>query len=102
MSSWRPGWTDLPVYSDESGKFTRDYVSATDADMPAYNVFVRRDGMIRHFWSEEIGVDMADPGQDPRGLEIDPLWLVLDTIQRYYPEAAMSKPGAAGLGIPEC
>ncbi|HVE39937.1 MAG TPA: hypothetical protein VNM14_08630 [Planctomycetota bacterium] len=27
--------------------------------------------------------------------------LVLDTIQRYYPEAAMSKPGAAGLGIPE-
>ena len=27
--------------------------------------------------------------------------LVLDTIQRYYPEAVMSKPGAAGLGIPE-
>jgi hypothetical protein len=28
--------------------------------------------------------------------------LVLDTIQRYYPEALMSKPGAAGLGVPEC
>lgn len=28
--------------------------------------------------------------------------LVLDTIQRYYPEAVMSKPGAAGLGVPEC
>jgi hypothetical protein len=27
--------------------------------------------------------------------------LVLDTIQRYTPEAVMSKPGAAGLGIPE-
>ena len=27
--------------------------------------------------------------------------LVLDTIQRYAPEAVMSKPGAAGLGIPE-
>jgi predicted dithiol-disulfide oxidoreductase (DUF899 family) len=74
------GWTDLPVYSDESGHYTRDYVSADDADMPAYNVFVRRDGKIRHFWSEEIGGDMADPGQDPRGLEMDPLWLVLDTI----------------------
>jgi hypothetical protein len=27
--------------------------------------------------------------------------LVLDTIQRYTPEASMSKPGAAGLGVPE-
>ena len=33
------GWTDLPVYSDESGDFTRTYVSADDDDMPAYNVF---------------------------------------------------------------
>jgi predicted dithiol-disulfide oxidoreductase (DUF899 family) len=74
------GWVDLPVFSDESGDYTRDYVSADDADMPGYSVFVRRDGQIRHFWSEEIGGDMADPGQDPRGLEMDPLWLVLDTI----------------------
>jgi predicted dithiol-disulfide oxidoreductase (DUF899 family) len=73
------GWTDLPVYSDASGDYTRDYVSADDADMPAYNVFVRESGKIRHFWSEEIGGDMADPGQDPRGLEMDPLWLLLDT-----------------------
>ena len=28
--------------------------------------------------------------------------LVLDTIHRYAPEATMSKPGAAGLGVPEC
>jgi predicted dithiol-disulfide oxidoreductase (DUF899 family) len=73
------GWIDLPVYSDETGDYTRDYVSAEDGDMPAYNVFVRKDGTIRHFWSDEIGMDMADPGQDPRGVEIDPLWLVLDT-----------------------
>ena len=33
------GWIDLPVFSDESGDYTRDYVSADDADMPAYNVF---------------------------------------------------------------
>ncbi len=74
------GWTDLPVYSDQSGDYTREYVSAEDADMPAYNVFVRVDGKIHHFWSEEISGEMADPGQDPRGLEMDPLWLVLDTI----------------------
>ena len=75
------GWNDLPVYSDERGDYTRDYVSAEDADMPAYNVFTRRDGVIRHFWSDEITGEMADPGQDPRGaVEMDPLWLLLDTV----------------------
>ena len=74
------GWRDLPVYSDGDGDFTRDYVSADDADIPAYNVFTRRNGEIRHFWSDEITGDMADPGQDPRGaVEMDPLWLLLDT-----------------------
>ena len=47
--------------------------------MPAYNVFTRRDGVIRHFWSDEITGDMADPGQDPRAVEMDLLWLLLDT-----------------------
>jgi predicted dithiol-disulfide oxidoreductase (DUF899 family) len=74
------GWTDLPVFSDGSGDYTRDYVSHEDADMPAYNVFVRKDGKIHHSWSDEIGGEMADPGQDPRGaVEMDPLWLLLDT-----------------------
>jgi predicted dithiol-disulfide oxidoreductase (DUF899 family) len=74
------GWADLPVYSDESGDYTRDYVSSNDGDVPAYNVFMRRDGTIRHFWSEEISGEMADPGQDPRSaVEMDPLWLLLDT-----------------------
>jgi predicted dithiol-disulfide oxidoreductase (DUF899 family) len=74
------GWKHLPIYSDERGDYTRDYVSAEDEDMPAYNVFFRRDGVIRHFWSDEITGDMADPDQDPRGaVEMDPLWLLLDT-----------------------
>jgi hypothetical protein len=30
------------------------------------------------------------------------LRIVLDVVRRYAPEAAMSKPGAPGLGIPEC
>ena len=74
------GWRDLPVYSDSSGNYTREYVAPEDPDMPAYNVFSRRDGVTRHFWSDEITGDMADPGQDPRGaVEMDPLWLLLDT-----------------------
>ena len=74
------GWTQHKIYSDPSGDYTRDYVSAADADMPGYNVFTRRDGTIRHFWSGEMGRRTADPGQDPRGApDLDPLWAILDT-----------------------
>jgi predicted dithiol-disulfide oxidoreductase (DUF899 family) len=73
------GWTQLPVYSDPDGAFTRAYVSAEDADVPGLTVFTRRDGITRHFWSGEMSGEMADPGQDPRGSpEMDPLWLLLD------------------------
>jgi predicted dithiol-disulfide oxidoreductase (DUF899 family) len=72
------GWTHLPVFSDMSGAYTRDWVHPDDADVPAYNVFTRRDGTIRHFWSEEMTV--GDPGQDPRtAIEMDALWLTLDS-----------------------
>lgn len=72
-------WRDLRLYSDMSGDYTRDYVSAEDADIPAFNVFTRRDGTIRHFWSGEMGFETADPGQDPRGApDLMPLWTVLD------------------------
>lgn len=74
------GWTRHKVFSDSSGDYTRDYVSADDADIPGYNVFTRRDGRIRHFWAGEMGAATADPGQDPRGApDMDPLWTVLDT-----------------------
>ena len=67
------GWTQLPVYSDRSGDYTRAFVSADDDDTAGYNVFTRRDGTIRHFWGDEISVDMADPDQDPRSaVEMDP------------------------------
>jgi predicted dithiol-disulfide oxidoreductase (DUF899 family) len=75
------GWINMPIFSDVSGDYTRAYVSAEDADVPAYNVFTRKDGVIRHFWSDEISGDMSDPDQDPRGaVQMDPLWLLLDTV----------------------
>jgi predicted dithiol-disulfide oxidoreductase (DUF899 family) len=74
------GWTRHRIYSDLSGDYTRDYVSPDDADVPAYNVFTRRDGIIRHFWADEMFKNTADPGQDPRGApDLDPLWYLLDT-----------------------
>jgi predicted dithiol-disulfide oxidoreductase (DUF899 family) len=74
------GWTKLKVYADNDGAYTRAYVSAADGDVPAYNVFTRKDGKIRLFWSAEMGGVTADPGQDPRGApDMDPLWTLLDT-----------------------
>jgi predicted dithiol-disulfide oxidoreductase (DUF899 family) len=73
------GWQNLQIYSDTKGDYTRAYVSAEDADMPALNVFTRTGGTIRHFWSGEMSGEMADPGQDPRGApDLDPLWTILD------------------------
>lgn len=88
------GWTQLKVYSDGEGDFTRDYVSAEDADMPAYNVFTRRDGTLRHFYAEEMSE--PDPGQDPRGApDPDPLWHLLDTTPEgrgdWYPKLEYPK-----------
>jgi predicted dithiol-disulfide oxidoreductase (DUF899 family) len=73
------GWRNLRLYSDISGGYTRDYVSAEDADVPGFSVFTRRDGAIRHFWSGEMGPTTADPGEDPRGApDINPLWTLFD------------------------
>ena len=73
------GWHGLKLYSDMSGDYTRDYVSSEDEDIAAFNVFTRRDGTIRHFWSEEMGVATADPGQGPRGApDPMPLWTIFD------------------------
>lgn len=86
------GWRHLKLYSDVRGDYTRDYVSAQDADVPAFNVFTRRDGSLRHFWSSEMGMATADPGQDPRGApDLMPLWTILDSTPEgrgsdWYPE----------------
>jgi predicted dithiol-disulfide oxidoreductase (DUF899 family) len=76
------GWRDLPMYSDLNGDYSRDYYGVLDNgdDIPALNVFTRRDGSIRHFWAGEMTGATADPGQDPRGApDLMPLWTVLDS-----------------------
>jgi predicted dithiol-disulfide oxidoreductase (DUF899 family) len=75
------GWRDLRLYSDTGGVYSRDYFAIDEdgGDQPAFNVFTRRDGTIRHFWSGEMGFESADPGQDPRGApDLMPLWTILD------------------------
>ena len=98
------GWRHLRLYSDVDGDFTRDYVSADDADMPGFNVFTRRDGSIRHFWSGEMGGNTADPGQDSRGApDLMPLWTILDNTPEgrggdWYPQLEYGNNGAAHVG----
>ena len=73
-------WTGLSFYSDPSGDYTEDYVGERDADWPAYTIFQRLDGTIRHFYSGEGNSEMADPGQDPHSApDMNPLWVLLDT-----------------------
>lgn len=76
------GWRNLKLYSDVSGEYSRDYhgIGKDGGDDAAFNVFTRRDGTIRHFWSGEMGMETADPGQDPRGApDLMPIWTILDT-----------------------
>lgn len=87
------GWQHLSLYTDLNGNFSRDYHAIADdgSDIPAFNVFTRRDGTIRLFWAGEMGGESADPGQDPRGApDLMPLWTVLDSTPegrraKWYP-----------------
>ena len=84
LTAWKRerGWTNLRLYSDLNGAYSPDYfgVLPDGSEIPAFNVFTRRDGTTRHFWSGEMTGSTADPGQDPRGApDPAPLWMVLDS-----------------------
>ena len=96
-------WRNLRLYSDLEGDFTRVYVSADDADIPAFNIFSRRDDSIRHFWSGEMGSASADPGQDPRGApDLMPIWTILDRTPRGMRKQLVSSPGLRQDHCPAC
>ena len=76
------GWQHLPLYSDPSQDFSRDYhsIAPDGGDIPQFMVLTRRDGTIRLFWAGEMGEATMDPGQDPRGApDLMPLWTILDS-----------------------
>ncbi|MDG2530468.1 DUF899 family protein [Caulobacter endophyticus] len=82
------GWKNLRLYTDLTGDYSRDYfgVLPDGSEVSAFNVFSRRDGTIRHFWSAEMADETVDPGQDPRGApDPAPLWMVLDSTPEGRP-----------------
>ena len=76
------GWRHLRIYSSGGNSFNADYIEeapGSGEDNAGFNVFTRQGNTIRHFWGDEMGMETADPGQDPRGApEIMPVWIVLD------------------------
>jgi predicted dithiol-disulfide oxidoreductase (DUF899 family) len=74
-------WRNLRLYSSAGSDFNRDYANEEPGgdDNAAFNVFSRDGETIRHSWGDEMGMETADPGQDPRGApDPMPLWTVLD------------------------
>jgi predicted dithiol-disulfide oxidoreductase (DUF899 family) len=75
------GWRNHTLVSSAKNSFNRDYFGETPdgTENPMHNVFVRRDGTIRHFYGSEMGAVVADYGQHSRdGDAFWPLWGVLD------------------------
>jgi len=73
------GWASLRLYTDLNDAYSRDYhgLAPDGSEIPSLNIFTRRDGATRHFWSGEM--TRGDPGQDPRGApDLPPLWNLLD------------------------
>lgn len=74
------GWRHLRFLATTSDDFARDYrgLSPKGDEWPALDVWVKRDGVVHHFWAGEMA-GTEDPNQDARGApDPTPLWNILD------------------------
>jgi len=75
------GWANLKLLSSQNNHYNRDYHGETTdgSQMPMLNVFVKRDGKIRHFYGTELLHAKEEKGQNGRHVDsIWPLWNLLD------------------------
>ena len=85
------GWKRLRLVSAAGTSYQADYFGedAEGRQQPMANVFVRKDGVIRHFWGSEL---LWSRGKgDPRHIDLLwPLWNVLDLTPggrgEFYPK----------------
>jgi predicted dithiol-disulfide oxidoreductase (DUF899 family) len=88
LAAWKRerGWSNLRLASDLNDAFSRDYMALLPdgSESGVLSVFTRQDGVVRHFWSNEMSDETADPGQDVRGVAetFAPLWSMLDTTPK--------------------
>jgi predicted dithiol-disulfide oxidoreductase (DUF899 family) len=76
------GWRHLRLYQAVGDDFSIK-IGGLDPDkgweMPALMVLQKDGDTIRLHWMGETTMEMADPGEDPRGaIDLAPLWNVLD------------------------
>lgn len=73
------GWANLRLLSSANNSYNTDYFGETPegSQIPACNIFVRRDGQVRHAYATEL---LFAPGDSqPRHMDLMwPLWGVLD------------------------
>jgi predicted dithiol-disulfide oxidoreductase (DUF899 family) len=75
------GWCNHRLLSSALNSYNHDYYgeSPEGKQIPALNVFQRRDGAIHHFYQSELMFAPKEPGQDPRHVDmIWPLWNLFD------------------------
>jgi predicted dithiol-disulfide oxidoreductase (DUF899 family) len=75
------GWRNLHFLSSSNNLYNRFY-HGEDEDgrqTPMLNVFVKKDGKVRHYWASELAFTKGEKGMHPRHLDmIWPLWNLLD------------------------
>ncbi|MGA9854624.1 MAG: DUF899 family protein [Gammaproteobacteria bacterium] len=75
------GWRHVQLLSSAGNSYNRDYRAEDEAgkQWPILNVFVKRNGKIRHFWASELLFTKAEKGQNQRHVDmIWPLWNLFD------------------------
>jgi len=75
------GWRHLRLLSSAENSYNADYHAQNPegAQLPALNVFVRRNGRIHHFYNTELLYAPTEPGQNGRHVDlIWPLWNLFD------------------------
>lgn len=75
------GWRNLRFYATVGDDFPRAYrgLAPNGDEWASLDVWVKRDGVVRHFWGASEAGGTADPGQDPHlAPDPTPLWNILD------------------------
>ncbi|HEX8469158.1 MAG TPA: DUF899 family protein [Allosphingosinicella sp.] len=75
------GWRNLKFHQIAGDDFAHAYrgLAPDGSEWAALDVWVKREGVVRHFWGASEMGEAADPGQDPRGaVDPTPLWNILD------------------------
>jgi len=75
------GWRNLRLLSSAGNGYNRAYhgEGPDGSQWPMLNVFVRRKGVVRHYWGSELLGAKSEPGQNGRHVDmLWPLWSALD------------------------